>query len=339
MVANVEEYEKESNYFKEHGETSEAFKVKDDEISIEYFDHLIEVTKEGIKDVDEFKETAVVSIVPLLITSLKTLIENPDTLQAARALQYTALIKLRGQMMFTLQTLMSGGRMFYIVEREGFFYSVLSRLLKFYLKYYEYRIKYKMESRLLIIDPSHVLICFDSEMRIITDVSCPQLLLKNNKNSLFNLDLGLILKDGGFDVSVNNETVQVAEVEDTNPFQDVIASELPGHTTAIYKSSWTQELQAMLKIILTLATSVEKFSEERVGDLCDKIFMLVNEGVTLTPSQVRMLVGEEASELAVGLVHILLSDESGEGTLFVKTDFGTDVERMLRFITQCVEGE
>lgn len=345
LYALVAVLEDEKRYFAEHGEFREGFQTADEGITIDGIDANIKAMHKGIASIDKYKDELKLTVYPELIKSLVEMSEKKDILDVFRLIQYTGLIKIRGQVLFDMKHIIDK---FDLYDLDwSFVRMVLEKFLKFYLDHYEGRKQRFENNKRILIEPEHILLGMDSEMRVVMDVVCPELLVEKNKNSMLNIDIGVVINEESYGFTVYGEHITDVVIPGGNIFQglfdNVVVSEAPEHTTIIYHESWVREFKALMPLIIKLSTTSFVRNQEFESDLCDKIQILTSAGVRLTEVQSKLLVDTLVgvhkkitnTDLLSGIVYILLSPHGDNLEKYSeKFDFSLDVERMIPLVRQ-----
>jgi hypothetical protein len=330
-------YEKEKEYFEETGMWSSRFKHLDDQVSIEMLYNIIRSMGEMIEGIEHYVERAAGTMIPQYIQHVENLIKDPDIYKSTRAIQYSSLIHMKGQALYDMKHLMESHDVYRY--NVSFQHMILSKFLQFYVEHYDLRKKYFGTIQPIIIQPEHILVTTDATLKVIIEVVCPELLVKKNNNFILGFDLGILLKENGLGINLNDEHVTDIEVPDIDPFEGGTLEEGPEHSQAVYRLLWLNEVKSLMPIIFRLSVINKEDTNEKVGRLADTVLVLIEEGVILSKVKAELLVSsifEESIPILEDIVYIMLSGEDDEN---VKADFSIDAQKIIECVNRYVSDE
>ena len=344
---SIKELENELQYFNENGEFSEAFKLRDEENTKEALVAYIRKYREELTSMERFNEESAMKFLPMALESLKSLIDNPDAMKAVRAIQYNSIVKLKGQVLLNLKHLFDSGPLYGREINFNYRMSILQRVLSFYVKYYPDRKKYLGTSTPMMLTPENILIGMDLSTNIIMDVSCPELLLTRNTDSLIGFDINVLLTGAGLGVKINEETVTTVPFDVEGLFEGSTLDAMPSYSTVVYNMHWISELKVLLPIILQLIIPNEISRQEAVMDVCDKVHLLATEGVSIQSDRAFSMVStifKAHSADYIEQTHVQLMADIISSLLTCpdenpKENFANDVVLISEIITRYVSDE
>lgn len=296
-----------------------------------------------ISKYEELLKTVSLQIVPKAISTIDNFVSKPEILQKLSLLQYNGIVTLPGNVMLSVKNFLN-----VLVENpRSKAKTILRRFLEFYLQGYEVRKSNFGSIKSKTLDLDSVFITSDNELSIVMDLFCPSLLLTKNKETPFNIDIGIVLNNEGLGIRLQgSEVVHDIPVDGIDIFKDGTTVKIyPSYSTVIRNPFWVNECMIILNVVVCLI--LQDFGSKKAeftnvcNQLSERLILIVNEGIALEKEKLRELIeklyevnysgavpNSEMVNDAVEVLYPLVSHTSQE--------FSDDVQKVLQVvINQC----
>lgn len=383
VEAHLENIKMETEHYKEHDEFVHL-KTENDRKTYEKLMTMIPELRKWIDDsTSSIKK--VDSYLVDLEKLLKTTTADPKYIEISQKVKHSTFLTMKGEVivpltrMFVYHTNTDGSlytimkNVFSKLEVSYFNKIVLKKLLENYITGYPLRKPYIGKSRFILLEPEHITVTMDSDMKTITDLFCPWLFASKDYNSILHFDMEFKTEDRGIEVGMNGEPYSfiLMDFEKEISFEKTtVEPYFKVHRNVL----WIRECKMMISILIRLGFGAYKNStniryEYLISDIVDKFIIILEEGIVLDYNKVYKFLSneikqhdmeypeEDCLELVCKILEVLASDRGSEYhevvithsddesipidapvkfSISIKIDFERDVVEILNIVNQYV---